>query len=382
HIAKAKGLPSRYITSIRIDPEEPRTVYVTLGGYGRQWAFPGSRGEDTSKIGVGHVYKSTDAGESFFDISGDMPDTPATWSVVHNRHLVVGTQLGVFESCDVGGGNYSRLGKGLPAVPISTLQLKPGDPDTLVAATFGRGVYTYHFDKDDLTCPPPPPEQIVAAEVASAKACTAQRAFLRTTVKPRGRGLRLAAPRSNSPLRYTAFVFRQAANGRVLPPRPVALFSGKRGTLNWNGKANLKGRKVTDGYYFVRFGLKLGTLGDVNRTPLVRRKGRWHRLPDFDYNSACEVVRQFKLSGPTFGGTKQRPLGISFRLALPAGNAVKVVVKRGKKTVAHSTVKKPGTKLHTIKLAAKRFKHGSYRVTLTATIGKRTQKLTLTSRKL
>ncbi|MDP9101214.1 MAG: hypothetical protein M3N21_03585, partial [Actinomycetota bacterium] len=40
HIAKAKGLPQRYINSVRIDPANDRTVYVTLGGYGRKWIPP------------------------------------------------------------------------------------------------------------------------------------------------------------------------------------------------------------------------------------------------------------------------------------------------------------------------------------------------------
>ena len=69
------------------------------------------------------------------------------------------------------------------------------------------------------------------------------------------------------------------------------LFSGKRGPLTWSGKPNIRGRKVTDGYYFVRFGLKLGTLGDVDRVALVRRHGRWRVLHDFDYHSACQIVR-------------------------------------------------------------------------------------------
>ncbi|MEA2445524.1 MAG: hypothetical protein QOJ12_2816, partial [Thermoleophilales bacterium] len=106
HIAAAKGLPSRYITSVRMDPSDPRTVYATLAGYGRRWALPGAVGEDTSKVGTGHVFKSTDGGETFTDVSGDLPDLPANWSVVHDGHLVVGTDVGVFESCDNGGGAY------------------------------------------------------------------------------------------------------------------------------------------------------------------------------------------------------------------------------------------------------------------------------------
>jgi hypothetical protein len=251
-----------------------------------------------------------------------------------------------------------------------------------VAATYGRGVYTYHFDKDDLACPPADKQQVLAAQQKSTQACVAKRAFVNTSVKPHGRGLRLAAPRYNTPIRFSAFVFRQAAGGRVLPPRPVALFSGKRRPIVWSGKPNIRGRKVTDGYYFARFGLKLGALADVDRVALVRRHGRWHVRRDFDYHSTCRIVRQFKLSGPTFGGVKRRPMGISFRLALPAGSSVKVVVTRGKKVIKHTTVKKPGVKLHRIKIPAKRFKRGDYRVTLTAKIGKRSQKITLVSRRI
>jgi hypothetical protein len=146
HIASAEGLPSRYITSVRIDPRDPRTVYVTLAGYGRRWAFPGAVGEDTSAVGTGHVFMSTDAGEHFTDISGDLPDVPANWSVLHNGRLTVGTDIGVFVSCNDTGGTYSVLGNGLPTAPISTMSFKPDDPDLLVAATYGRGIYTYRYD--------------------------------------------------------------------------------------------------------------------------------------------------------------------------------------------------------------------------------------------
>ncbi|MEA2444865.1 MAG: hypothetical protein QOJ12_2157, partial [Thermoleophilales bacterium] len=47
---------------------------------------------------------------------------------------------------------YSVLGKGLPAVPVSSLRFKPGDPDLLYVATFGRGAYTYRFGAEDHRC--------------------------------------------------------------------------------------------------------------------------------------------------------------------------------------------------------------------------------------
>jgi hypothetical protein len=70
HIASAAGLPNRYITSIAVDPADPKTIYVTLGGYTRRWIPPGSLQDTNQNVGEGHLFKSTDAGETFVDISG------------------------------------------------------------------------------------------------------------------------------------------------------------------------------------------------------------------------------------------------------------------------------------------------------------------------
>jgi hypothetical protein len=148
HIAAADGLPSRYITSIQIDPSDPRTVYATLGGYSRRWLPPGVLGEDAD-LGGGNVYKSTDAGEHFHDVSGDLPDIPANFTLVRNGQLIVATNLGVFVSRDTDGGRYEQLGSKLPTAPVLSLELKPRatvqEKDTLIAATQGRGVYRYVF---------------------------------------------------------------------------------------------------------------------------------------------------------------------------------------------------------------------------------------------
>ena len=79
------------------------------------------------------------------DISGNLPNVQATWPLVRNGQLIVATAIGVFASQGTNGGKYSPLGNNLPSVAVYQISLKPGDPDTLVAATFGRGVYTYKF---------------------------------------------------------------------------------------------------------------------------------------------------------------------------------------------------------------------------------------------
>ncbi len=155
HIATATGLPERYINSVTIDPNDPRTVYVALGGYeNRQWRPPGSFGDPNTEIGEGHVFVSHDAGETFTNISANLPDTPAFWIELYGNQVVVATQVGVFISDNLSklraGGDafqYASLNQNLPAAPVASLQFAPQDSDLLVAATFGRGVYTVELDK-------------------------------------------------------------------------------------------------------------------------------------------------------------------------------------------------------------------------------------------
>ncbi|HYB93472.1 MAG TPA: hypothetical protein VEC39_00765 [Vicinamibacterales bacterium] len=146
HIATAAGLPNRYIMAVAIDPANPRTVYVALGGYSVRWIPPGTLHDANANIGKGHVFKSTNAGESFVDISGNLPDAPATSLVIRGKQLIVGTDVGVFASDVRGGTTYVPLA-GLPVVPIAAINIVPGDCNRLVAATYGRGIYSYTFNK-------------------------------------------------------------------------------------------------------------------------------------------------------------------------------------------------------------------------------------------
>jgi photosystem II stability/assembly factor-like uncharacterized protein len=138
-------LPKRYITSTQIDPVDNQTVYVTLGGYGRRWIPPGALGDDVSNVGNGHVFVSHDAGEHFTDISGNLPDIPANWTVVHNGQLLVATDAGVFIAPTKAGVAWGQLGTGLPNVPVFTMRLQPGNNDRMVIATYGRGDWLYCF---------------------------------------------------------------------------------------------------------------------------------------------------------------------------------------------------------------------------------------------
>ena len=150
HVVKPEGLPNRYITSIAIDPKDQKTVYVTLGGYTRRWLPPGAVGDANAQIGRGHLFVSHDAGRHFRDISGNLPDSPASWVTVRRHQLLVGTDVGAFASGARGtrqsDPRFARFA-GLPAAPVSSIQLKPDNPNVAVLALFGRGVWTYTFTK-------------------------------------------------------------------------------------------------------------------------------------------------------------------------------------------------------------------------------------------
>ena len=131
----APNVPLRYITGVAVDDQaDPsgRTAYVSISGYARHW-FVGP--EDP---GVGHVYRTTDGGATWTDVSTGLVDAPANDVLVKDGHVVVATDVGVFTAA-VGSSTWRAVGNGLPNVIVGDLSLTPnGD---ILAATHGRGLW-------------------------------------------------------------------------------------------------------------------------------------------------------------------------------------------------------------------------------------------------
>ena len=137
-------MPKRYISAVTIDPKDTsgKTVYVTYNGFSARYI-------EGFGAGYGHVYKSTDGGDTFVDISGDsaatdsLPDVPSSDLVVDaagNRYLA--TDIGVFVSKAGQDGHWSRMPTGLPTTISSDLQLfTDGTGTWLYDGTFGRGIW-------------------------------------------------------------------------------------------------------------------------------------------------------------------------------------------------------------------------------------------------
>ncbi|MFZ0324294.1 MAG: glycosyl hydrolase [Actinomycetes bacterium] len=131
-------LPNRYILGLTIDHSDPtgKTMYVAFNGFSAQWI-------EGFGAGFGHVWKTTDGGRTFTDVSGapaatdSLPDVPASDVVVApNGAVYVGTDLGVFVSTSRG--HWSRMGGNLPTTITNDVEIHR---DVLYAGTYGRGIW-------------------------------------------------------------------------------------------------------------------------------------------------------------------------------------------------------------------------------------------------
>jgi hypothetical protein len=134
HQVDLTGTPNRYIAGIAVDPADPtgNTAYLGFNGFSRRFTEgPGA--------GIGHIWKTTNAGATWTDVSGNFPDVPVNDIVIRNGKLIVATDLATLISTD-GGASWSRLGSGLPITTV--MDLTVGPDGRLYAATHGRGIWS------------------------------------------------------------------------------------------------------------------------------------------------------------------------------------------------------------------------------------------------
>ncbi|MBN1198915.1 MAG: hypothetical protein JXA23_06165 [Bacteroidales bacterium] len=128
------GLPNRWVTRVVPDPFDDQTLYVTLSGF--RWDEP-----------LPHVYKSTNLGQSWEAIAGNLPEFPVNDMVADPDmpdKLIVATDAGLYGTFD-GGESWQWIWTDLPAVP--TYALKVHVPTrTIVAGTYGLSTYSANLD--------------------------------------------------------------------------------------------------------------------------------------------------------------------------------------------------------------------------------------------
>ncbi|WP_167605159.1 WD40/YVTN/BNR-like repeat-containing protein [Maribellus sediminis] len=90
-----------------------------------------------------YVYKSSDKGKTWVNISGNLPENGTVYTIVQDylrpELLFVGTEFAIYFTVD-NGENWVELKSGLPTIPVRDITIQERESD-LVIATFGRGFY-------------------------------------------------------------------------------------------------------------------------------------------------------------------------------------------------------------------------------------------------
>ncbi|MBX2890053.1 MAG: hypothetical protein KF734_03940 [Saprospiraceae bacterium] len=136
------GLPDRYVTSVHGSTTLPNRIFVSHSGFRDNDYIP-------------HVHRSDDNGQSWKDISGNLPQIPVNDLLILPQHadsiLFAATDAGVYFTLN-GGGSWGRLGGNIPFVPVFDLEHNPVRKE-LVAATYARGIWTFPLDSVFLQTP-------------------------------------------------------------------------------------------------------------------------------------------------------------------------------------------------------------------------------------
>ncbi|MEO1011136.1 MAG: thrombospondin type 3 repeat-containing protein [Bacteroidota bacterium] len=140
-----------FISDFQVSPDDPGTLYVSLG----------HNEGNKSGVGIGLVYRSLDGGLNFQDISYNLPR--ANWFVARispqanhkDKPLFLSDRLGKvfrFNSTTTTWEDYSQ---GLPQVFVTDMEINPKE-GVLTVSSYGRGIWQTPIpldprDKDQLT---------------------------------------------------------------------------------------------------------------------------------------------------------------------------------------------------------------------------------------
>ncbi|GAB5401313.1 MAG: exo-alpha-sialidase [Aureisphaera sp.] len=129
--------PDRWVTKVLADRDDSNSFYVTLSGY--------RYGED-----FGHVYRTSDAGNTWDDIGATLPDIPIN-DILKDQYgnLFLATDVGVFASDD-NGNNWAPFGDNMPPAIVTDMHIHEAD-EYLYAATYGRSTYKIDISDDVLS---------------------------------------------------------------------------------------------------------------------------------------------------------------------------------------------------------------------------------------
>jgi len=141
------NLPNRYVSEIAVSSASANTAYVVFNGYNTH-----------TPQTPGHVFKTTNGGQSWQNISSNLPDIPVLSIALDpekSQNIYIGTDIGVFRSTN-DGGSWAFFNQGLATVPVRRLVMNRRT-GYLWAATNGRGIFRMKLGGTAPTPTPTPP---------------------------------------------------------------------------------------------------------------------------------------------------------------------------------------------------------------------------------
>ncbi len=134
-------LPQRPVSGIAVDRSNWRIAYVAYNGF-----------DAATPNRPGHVFKTTDGGQTFQNITSNLPDTPVNWLVLDPAFpdtIYAATDVGPFVTYN-GGKGWLALGTGFPIVGVDQINLDSFHR-VIAAGTHGRGAWSIN----DTSAPAP-----------------------------------------------------------------------------------------------------------------------------------------------------------------------------------------------------------------------------------
>lgn len=130
-------LPNRFITDIAVDASNRMTAVVTYSGF-----------SSVTPSTPGHIFRTTDLGQTWTSIDGNLPDIPVNTVALDPllpNVLWAGTDIGAFQTTD-GGATWLPMLNGLPKVPVFMLRYHNATR-SLFAGTHARGVFRLTLER-------------------------------------------------------------------------------------------------------------------------------------------------------------------------------------------------------------------------------------------
>lgn len=127
------NLPDFYATSIHPSTQSAGTAWLTFSGY---------RWNDNTP----HIYKTTNYGATWTPIHGNLPQLGINDVIIYPNYedmIFVANDGGIYGTVD-GGATWQRVGLGMPIIPVYDLEWDLTN-QKIVAGTYARSIQTYDY---------------------------------------------------------------------------------------------------------------------------------------------------------------------------------------------------------------------------------------------